>query len=234
MSALGAAIARQLATRLAGPRDAGISMTELVVTIMVTGLMAAMVSTMFINVALATNNSTSTIQRNGIATNVMDAVGTVIRTAAKNPVASSSEADPAVVAGTGTSLTVYSFVNADPANPAPTKVGYRLDASGNLLEDKWVATLSSGYWVFTGTATTRTLGGPLITPGGFDPIFVYLDDTGAMVTPGGSGLTLAQRKTITSIRITLQMANSPTTGSSNILIVSTVAMPNLTIAGAGS
>lgn len=223
-----------LARRLTGPRDAGIGMTELVVTIMVTGLMAALVSSMFINVALATNNSTATIQRNGIATNVMDAVGTVIRTAAKNPVSTSNEPDPAIVAGTGSSLTLYSFVNANPAAPAPTKVGYRLDGSGNLLEDKWVATQASGYWVFTGTVATRTLGGPLISPTGTDPIFVYLDDTGAVVTPGGSGLTLAQRKTITSIRITLQMANSPTTGSSNILIVSTVAMPNLTIAGAGS
>lgn len=129
MSAVRAAIAR----RLAGPRDAGVSLTELIVTVMVTGVIAAIVSAMFLNVALATNNSTATITRNGIATNAMDAVSTVIRTAAVLPVSTSTDPDPAIVAGTGNSLTLYSFVNANPALPAPSKVAYRFDTNGTLF-----------------------------------------------------------------------------------------------------
>lgn len=227
------AVRAALARRLSGPRDAGISLTELIVTVMVTGVLAAIVSTMFLNVALATNNSTNTLTRNGTATNVMDAVSTVIRTAATNPVSTSPEPDPAIIAGTGSAVTLYSFTNANPALPAPTKVGYRLDGSGNLVEDRWTATRTGGYWVFTGGVTTRTIGGPLVTPSGTDPIFVYLDDQGAAITPGQSGLTLAQRSAVAAIRVTVQVANSPTSGASNIVLVNTIAMPNVAIAGTG-
>ncbi len=229
MSAVRAAIAR----RLAGPRDAGVSLTELIVTVMVTGVIAAIVSTMFLNVALATNNSTATITRNGIATNAMDAVSTVIRTAAVLPVSTSTDPDPAIVAGTGNSLTLYSFVNANPALPAPSKVAYRFDTNGTLFQDTWTATQSSGYWVFTGAVSTRTIAGPLVMPTGTDPMFVYLDDTGTVLTPGTNGLTASQRAQVAAIRLTVQVANSPTTGASNIVLVNTIVMPNVAISGTG-
>lgn len=229
MTGVRAALARRLDT----PRDAGISLTELIVTVMVTGVLAAIVSTMFLNVALATSNSTATITRNGTAANVMDAVSTVIRVAAPNAVSTSPDPDPAVVAGTGSSLTVFSYVDANPTTVAPTRVGYRLDAQNNLVEDRWTATNASGYWVFTGSATSRTIGGPLVTPTGTDPLFVYLDDQGAVITPGGSGLTLAQRGDVAAIRVTVQVANSQSTGSSPIVLVSTIVMPNVAVTGSG-
>lgn len=229
MIAVRAAVAR----RLSGPRDAGISLTELIVTVMVTGVIAAIVSTMFLNVALATSNSTNTLTRNGTATNVMSAMSTVIRTAATNPVSTSPDPDPAIIAGTGSAVTLYSFTNADPALPAPTKVGYRLDGQGNLVEDRWTATRTSGYWVFTGAVSSRTIGGPLVTPGGTDAIFVYLDDAGTVLSPGQSGLTLAQRSEVAAIRLTVQVANSPTSGASNIVLVNTIVMPNVAITGTG-
>lgn len=229
MNAVRAALAR----RLSGPRDAGISLTELIVTVMVTGVLAAIISTMFLNVALATSNSTASITRNGVATNAMSALSTVIRTAAVLPVSTSPDPAPAIAAGTGSTLTLYSYVNANPALPAPSRVGYRLDAQGNLLQDTWTATSSSGYWVFTGAVSTRTIAGPLVTPTGTNPLFVYLDDTGAVITPGTSGLTVSQRSQVAAIRVTVQVANSPTTGANNIVLVNTIVMPNVAITGTG-
>lgn len=211
--------------------DAGVSITELVVTVMVSSLVLAMVGSMYVNVALITNNSNATTQRNGVAANVMNEVSSVVRTAAVNPVSGSTTADPAIVSGTPTSLTVYSFVDTDPAAPAPSKVTFRFDGSMNLVEDRWTASKSGTYWVFTGSAFTRTLGGPMLNLTGTDAFFVYLDANGAVITPGTNGLTLAQRNLVASVKITVRIDNQPTTGADPIQLVSTIGMPNVQISG---
>ncbi|MDP3208198.1 MAG: prepilin-type N-terminal cleavage/methylation domain-containing protein, partial [Rhodoglobus sp.] len=110
--------------------DSGVSITELLVTIMISGIVLAAVGTMFINIALVTNNSNRTIERNGIATNIMDSVTNVIRTASNNAIATSVDPDPALVVATANSLTIYSFVNTNPTLPAPTKVRFTFDGQG--------------------------------------------------------------------------------------------------------
>lgn len=209
--------------------DEGVTLTELLVTMMISGIVLAAVGTMFINIALATTNSNRTIQRNGIATNIMDAATQVIRTAANNPVASSVDPDPALVAATASSLTVYSFVNTNPTTPAPTKVRFTFDSNGNLIEERWAATKSGSYWVFTGSPSSRTVGGPVANVSGTPAFFTYRDSTGAAISPGTSGLTLAQRKLIATITVTVQISNTPTTGSAPIELTNTIGMPNLHI-----
>lgn len=209
--------------------DSGVSLTELLVTMMISGIVLAAVGTMFINIALVTTNSNRTIERNGIATNIMDEVTSVIRTAANNAIATSVDPDPALVAATASSLTVYSFVNTNPTLPGPTKVRFTFDASGNLVEERWVGTKSGSYWVFNGTATTRTIGGPVENVTGTPAFFTYLDAAGAAINPGTSGLTFAQRKLIATITVTVRISNTPTTGSAPIELINTIGMPNLHI-----
>ncbi len=213
--------------------DSGISITELLVTIMISTIVLAAVGTMFINIGLVTSNANRTIERNGIATNIMDDITNVIRTAANNPISTSIDPDPALIAATTSSLTVYSFVNTNPTQPAPTKVRFTFDASGNLVEERWTATKSGSYWVFTGTAVTRTVGGPVQNVTGTPAFFTYFDSSGALVTPGSGGLTLSQRKAISSITVTVQIANQPTTGTAPIELINTIGMPNLRLGSDG-
>ncbi len=208
-------------------------MTELLVTMMISGIVLAAVGTMFINIALVTNNSNRTIQRNGIATNIMDAVTQVVRTAANNAVSTSVDPDPALVAATASSLTIYSFVNTNPTLPGPTKVRFTFDGQGNLVEERWVGTKSGSYWVFTGGATTRTVGGPVENVTGTPAFFTYLDASGAPITPGGSGLTLTQRKLVATITVRVRITNLPTTGSAPVELTNTIGMPNLHIGSDG-
>jgi type II secretory pathway pseudopilin PulG len=207
--------------------DAGISMIELLVTMLISGIVLAIVGNLLINVVVITGNSNVTTQRNGVATNIMDEVTSVIRTAANNPVSTSVEPDPALVAATATSVTMYSFVDTNATTPAPTKVQFRFDAQGTLLEDRWTATKSNSYWVFTGAVSTRKVGGPVDNLVGTPYFFTYLDANGATLVPGNSGLTLAQRKSVATIMVTVRIANRPTTGSDPIEIINTIGMPNL-------
>jgi Tfp pilus assembly protein PilW len=209
--------------------DEGMSLAELIVTMFVTGILLAIVGSMFINVSRVTASSNASNQRANIAANVMEGITEVIRSAANNSIAGSEDPDPAIVAGTATGLTVYSYSDTVPSLPAPTKVTYRVDASGNLIEDRYASSASGGYWVFATTATSRMLGGPVSLTGA-DPLFAYLDSDNKVVTPPSGGLTLEQRTSIASIRVTVRIENTTTNVSTPIVVQNTVGMPNLNFA----
>lgn len=202
------------------------SLAELIVTMMVTGILLAIVASMFINVARVTASSNASNARSSIAANVMEGITEVVRSAANNAVAFSEDPDPAIVAATATGLTLYAYADTVPTVPAPTKITYRVDASGNLIEDRYASSLSGSYWVFATTATSRTLGGP-ISLTGTEPLFAYLDSDNKVVTPAAGGLTLAQRTTVASIRVTVRIENVNTATSKPIIVQNTVGMPNL-------
>ena len=210
-----------------GESDAGLSLVELLVAMMLTSILMALVGGMFVNVALATSASNATTQRSSTAANAMNELVKVVRQGANNAV-SGQTVDPALVSATSTALTLYSFVDASPTAPAPTKVAFRMDGT-KLLEDRWTATSPSGYWVFTGSPTTRVIGTSIVTNGA-DPLFAYRTADGT-VGPGTTALTLDQRKTITSIRITVTITNDSRAGSSPVIITNTVGMPNLKASG---
>lgn len=214
---------RALHRRLRGDRAAGISMVELLVTILITGIVMSIVAAMFINVAKVAADANGTNTRTSVAGNVMNEMSEVIRTAANNAIASSDDPDPALVSGTTSTVTLYSYVDTSPTAPAPTKVTFRIDASGFVWEDRVAATASGSYWVFTGATTSRNLGGPVSTSG----FLTYLDQDNAEVIPGTGGLSLTQRNSISSIKVTVTIANNPTLGSDPVVLVNTIGMPNL-------
>jgi hypothetical protein len=207
--------------------DEGVSLVELLVTMMVTAIVLTIVGNMFVTVAKVTTESNLTSARSGVAATIMGEISEVVRGAVNNAVAGNEVPDTAVVSGTPTALTMYSLIDANPAAPAPIKIGFRLDAAGNLIEDRWTATASSGYWVFTGAVTSRMIGGPVASLTGANAMFVYLDEHGLALTPGANGLTPAQRLATASIRVSVRIANQGSTASDPILLVNNVGMPNL-------
>ena len=215
--------------RETGSEDRGLSMVELLVVLMITGILMTIIGTLFVNVARVTANSNSTTSRSTTAANLMDAVTKVIRTASNNAVATSEDADPAVVAGTASTLSIISYVDASPTIPAPTKVNYRVDGSGNLVEDRYSSTQTAGYWVFGTTAKSRVFPGPVLTGTGDDALFVYLDSENHTIIPGTSGLSVTQRALVASIKVNIRIANPLTTGADPIVLVNTVGMPNLNV-----
>ncbi|MBU1589494.1 MAG: prepilin-type N-terminal cleavage/methylation domain-containing protein [Actinobacteria bacterium] len=226
-----------LQRRLGPDTDRGLSLVELIVVMMVTGIVLAIVGSMFVNVALVTANSNQTTTRSSIAANVMNEFSKVIRTASNNAIAGSDDPDPALVAATATSLTVYSYVDTSPTNPAPTKVTFRVDSSGMVFEDRVASSVSNGFYVFTGATTTRPLGGPIVSTN----LFTYLDASNTAITIPTGGLQLADRNEVASIKVTITIANTTTNGTaagSNgndpVSIVNTIGMPNLLLTGTDS
>jgi Tfp pilus assembly protein PilV len=215
--------------------DSGIGMVELLVSMMLSAVLLAMVGTMFVNIARATTSSAQSREGSSVAGTMANELSRVIRSAAQNAVQGQSALDPAVIAGSAQSVTLYSLTDTSAAAPAPTKIRFSV-VGGSLVEERWRAVAVAGFWTFgTGAAdSTRNLGGVVVAPtGGDDPLFVYLNGAGAVVPPGGTGLTADQRATVSSIRISVRVRGASSAAAPVVLLQNTVGMPNLAYTGAG-
>jgi prepilin-type N-terminal cleavage/methylation domain-containing protein len=216
--------------------ERGMSLSELVVVMMVTAIVLAAVATFFTNIAIVTTNANAATSRTNVAANIMNEMSKVIRTSSNNAVAGDDDPDPAIVSATASALTVYSYVDTSPTAPAPTKVTFRVDATGIVFEDRIKGTLSGSYYVFTGATTTRNLGGPIVATS----LFTYLDTDSKAVPIGATGLTPVQRDSVASIKVEITIANNavrggtapdPAKGNSPIILSNTIGMPNLLLTG---
>jgi prepilin-type N-terminal cleavage/methylation domain-containing protein len=211
--------------------DSGLSLVEMLVAMMLSGILLAMVGTLFVTVAKATSTSNLTREAGSVAGNVANAMSKTIRFAAQNAVQNQLALDPAVVAGTPTALTLYSLADAATVNPAPWMVRYRV-VGANLVEERWTASDTGGFWTFSGgtPATTRPLGGTIVEGSG---IFTYLDSAGAELAPGAGGLTATQRAAVAAIKITVRVRSASSPDAPLAVVQNTVGMPNLAYSGEG-
>jgi Prokaryotic N-terminal methylation motif len=215
--------------------DNGLGLVELLVAMLLSGIVLALVATMFINVARATGQSNLTREAAAVAGNIANQVTKTVRFAVQNPVTGTTALSPAVVEATPASLSLISLADANASTLAPSRVRFSV-SGGQLLEERLAATDSNGFWVFSGgTPVVRTLGGTVVPPSsGQAPLFRYRDTDGTELVPGPTGLTAAQRERVASVSITLRVRSSASADAPLTVIASTVGMPNLGYAGEGS
>lgn len=212
----------------------GITVAELTIAGFILVLLLVMVSSFFFVSTNVVTSSRSSALDAGTAANAMTELSRVIRSSDNHPVINNSAAQPAVIAATNESVTVYSFIDSSLTNTSPVIVQFSLDATRNLVETRWNSTSSTGgYFVFPTTLTTanasmvRTIGGPLsTTPTGKPPLFVYQSTAGSLTVPAG-GFTAAQLGSIVSIQVSVRVNTGATTGSQSVEMVNTVGLPNL-------
>lgn len=206
--------------------QAGLSMTELLVAAMLTAIMLVMVGTMFVQTTKLVAAASQTRNSNGVASSISNGITSVLRTATTLAKSGSEIPDPAIVAGTRNSLTVYAFSDTNAANPAPVKVTYSI-ADGKLSETRCSGTISGGFWAFGGcsTTSTRVLGEGLLNTAG-DTLFTYRSGGGNPIVIGNNPLTDAQRATVGSITVTVKV-KAPGSTNDAVVIISTAVLRNL-------
>ncbi len=225
---------RKLSRRAGRLRDdaSGMSLVEVLVSSSLGIVVMAMIATMFIQVTQITSASNQTHNSNDVASNVANELSAVLRVAtnlAKNNVATP---DPAIVAGTRSSVTIYSLSNTSATSPAPVRVAFTLSAAGRVTESRCMGVASGAYWTFGSCASSssRVLGDGILAPTGVtDQLFTYNDVNGTpiLLSGGGTGsLTTAQRALVASITVTVR-AQAPGSESAPVLVENTVVLRNL-------
>lgn len=229
--------------RLLADRQAGISLTELIVAMMVFTLVLTIVSGAF--VAFSKTNAVGRATDTNVlqASNGMNELARIIRAGTVRPVSGQSTPDPAFVAASAESLTIYAYVNLAGSSSTPERVQFTVDPTTRALSETVVvgreSPVGSGYWFFDGVSSTRVLASAVApaasgaacsaqgaTPSSSAPLFCYLDAGGAVV-PVGAGATASQLPQIASVSITLAIRGSATSRDTAVTLQNTVGIPNL-------
>jgi prepilin-type N-terminal cleavage/methylation domain-containing protein len=214
--------------------DRGISMIELIVAMAILLIIITLVVGAYSSTVRSLGVSNSLNKNSEQASNGMNESAREIRAATSNPVVNAAN-DPAVVAATNESVTIYAYVNLQSASvQQPEMVRLRVDSTTRAFkEDIWPATQNAaGYWIFPSPTTTPTNTRILctyVTPySGSGPYtFTYLAGTTPLVVPTTGTFTTAQLNSITSIQLTLTVQTNLTNANQSVTLQNTIGMPNL-------
>jgi type II secretory pathway pseudopilin PulG len=201
-------------------RDAGISLVELLVSVMIFLIILVLVASMYSAMSRTVSIGNSANQSTKTASNAMNEISRVVRFASTNGVLNSAIPTPAVSLAGPKDLTVISFVDANAATPKPITVSFTVDASNRLVEKRFAATLTSGFWIFSAIAySTRVLASGVLDPSaGQDPLFSYQDVNGDPPTAFAD---------IAAVMVTVKLKGDTTSTAQPVILQNTVGMPNL-------
>jgi prepilin-type N-terminal cleavage/methylation domain-containing protein len=212
--------------------DAGFSLVEMLVTLVLTGIVLAMVASFFLAVTKSTAMGRDSSSAVGSASNAADELGNMLGFAVPIAVAGSATPTPAISAASASSITFTALPDQAAASPVPVQITFSLDGSNHLVERRVTGVAASGTWGFSGTGTSVTYHGPFDTSS--TPLLTYLTATGTTVDPGSGTLTAAQIATVTAVRVNLAVAKPSIPAANEVAVVRTIAMPNLLLNGSAS
>jgi hypothetical protein len=207
--------------------ERGITLVELLIASMVTVVLLALTTNLFL---IGTKTTTAAQYQNkdtGTASNVINEISVAVRfgTDLAN---STPTATPAIVSAGKEWLILYTFLHADETNPDPVMVEFLVDASSrNVSERIWTASMSAdGFYLFpavtdrgtsaptvaSAPSSSRVLGGPVApTPSGGDPLFSYVGSGGAV--PWANGAEASSDPTalavISTVNLDVRVATGP-------------------------
>lgn len=233
--------------------DAGVSLIELMIVMILSGLVLAMIMQFYVTIARSTTESGDIRSSTAEASNIMNVVSTSVRASVDIPVNPPDPANPppptpAVRKGTLNELTITTYTDAGPSFPVPLQIRYYVDSAGRMIEQRWVATgcdidnpsaCSVIYPTYPAITTTPdasrvlgnlvvnrancTAGDPTCTS---DPLFSYFAaDRTTQLGLGSGGLTAAEREAVAYVRFNLKVRAFDS--ATVIELDNLVGMPNL-------
>lgn len=210
-----------LRRRLQGPRDAGLTLAELMVTLVLMGIVGSVMLSATVMVGRAVTNTQASGDSLDIARTGMNRMARSIR-AGIEIVRSGQANQPAIDTMGANTLIMYSSLGA-----SPTKITYAIDANRNLTETVVAAGGTSPYWTFTGTAKKTIIAYkiPVTAPN----LFTYLDANGTVLSTQ-SASDDATTGLVKQIQLNLQCDANPGKGVGPVTLTNTVVLPNLGVA----
>jgi prepilin-type N-terminal cleavage/methylation domain-containing protein len=221
-------VLRRLASRR--PRgEVGVTLPELLVTMMLIGLFSALVLGLVVSVTRTFTRERAATDSASIASNGMNELTRMVRAGTGLLVTGPTQA-PVFIEAAPRTATLYSYIDTQSATPKPLKVQFSVDGQGRLIERRWSATTTKEPWAFATTPTSTRTVATSVVPGD-TVLFSYFTAAGAPIpgTAGGGVLTVAEREQIAAVRIHLTVQTDASGKASPVALRNTVSIPNLGI-----
>ena len=222
-------------------RDGGLSLVELMVTMLITGLVAALTASLVIGVQ-KTNQANVVRQDQVDAARVaVEGMSKTLRASVKPSQVSGSCttcASDAFLVGGNLTVQFYANINNPKNSVGPSRVTYTVastgSAAGQLVETIQRPTsnipTASGYTYCApgaagcaSTIKTRVLARGVVTT---SPVFSYFDQAGVKMTPGSGSLSAAQLKNVLSMEVVVQVQMGTRGEAKPTTYIQRVMLPN--------
>lgn len=213
--------------------ESGVTLTELIVTTALMSMLLVMIMTIFITFTRTFADERSATSNTASATVAMNELTRVIRSGTANPVGPSAPADPVFSFAGSERVVLQAYLDTDAASPEPVKVEFLITTDRTLVERRWDARATSGYFTFSSTmASERTVVRQIAT--GTTPVFRYFDaDNVELTPPVGGSLTLIQRNAVAAVKVSMTIQTDPTGRAKTASLENTVGIPNLGLSRIG-
>jgi hypothetical protein len=206
--------------RRLGRDESGLTLAELLITMVLMGLVGSLVLSVYSTSANVVVDNDRRLDSVNIATIGMERLSKAIRAGTEIKQASHAENIPAFLEAGASRMVFHSYLGS-----SPSRITFDVDAQRVLNETVVPADSSSTepYWTFTGPATTRIVARKI--PAGLaTPLFRYFDGGGAEIAPTTDPDELRR---IEQVQISLTVQADPTNTVRPALLENRVALPNL-------
>lgn len=219
---------RTLRRRLLAHDDRGLSLPELLVTMLLLSFLTAMIMGLVVSFSQTFTRDRAAADSTTVAAAGMKELTRVVRSGTELRLAGGgSTPSPVFLEAQPNSLTMYAYIDTAATSPRPVKVRFSIDAERRLVETRWVATATSAPWTFVPVGSPSQVR-PIarLIPPGADPLFEYLDASNTVIPIPTGGFTTAQLRSIAAVRVTLTVQADVTERAGAVQIHNAVGIPN--------
>lgn len=238
--------------------DSGITLIELIVSIVLTAILMTIVVQAFTQFSNSFRVSRSATDSANVADVGMNELTRVIRSGTEIEVSGNATNLPVFITAKKEEMLLYAYLDTDSLNPSPTLIQFKIDpVSRDLVETRWPSAKVNGYWTFpsfAGTAPDRTVVSSAVSPlkrviarklvsptGTESPLFVYLKTDGctvaqptcSIIPTSGNGLTASEIDSVVAVSVTMKVQADDLQRAEPVTITNRVGIPNLGISRVG-
>ncbi len=223
-----------IALRARMSRDEGLTLTELLVTMVIMGVLVSASAALYISALRTSTGTKSRLDEVNDGRIAFSAMSRTLRTAIlpSQLFDAASAESAAFIEASPLSMKFYANVDNPNNSIGPTRLSYTVTAAKELVETKQIPNqpVINNKYVYCDPAVVGCVVQRKILARGVDPtktIFTYYDDLGFLLTGGGSGgvLSQTQMENIDALDISL-VVEQPGSGGDGTTYVSRIALPN--------
>jgi hypothetical protein len=207
-------------------REAGVSITEMIVTMALLSVATTLMLVLVVTVSRAFTHERTATDNAMVASNGMNELTRVIRSGTSLQLTGVDPLQPPFVVAGKNSIELYAYIDTGATNPRPIKVRFDVDGQGRVRETRWQAANTKSPWTFSTTPSSRTIARSV--PAGSPQLFQYFNTAGdELAVPSTGTLTAANRELVAAVKINLTVQSDTTSRVDPVELQNTVGIPNL-------
>lgn len=204
--------------------DAGISLVELLIVMILLSIFLTVVSSLYISSLNTVTMGRNVVGNSKQASNAMNEISRVVRSGVELNTGTVG-AEAAIVSASKEKIRLYTNINFTSNEQKPMMVEFERTSNGNLVERQWKTRPAGadGYWVVDSTPSMTQVLASTLT--GTEPNFTFYDKDGAAVDVAGlSGNDLKQ---IVAVDVRITVKPSANDDRNPVTLQNLVRLPNL-------